>query len=405
MQQMDYTPRLPSANAFDYYYVLGQKAREMPYETKGLPLSQGEVGWLRRNQSVFRTLTQAQSRAYSLPAHFKEANDLSYLASYRQLARAVDLQIRWHISENDGLDAVRDWRAGFKMACDMQGDLVLNLLTGIACERTVHTPIAQNLSFFSARESREIAHALVEAETRPDRIASVIEGEAQRALRELQKLLPEDPAEARRHLLELHDEIAQQIELDSPDDTKAQHQQERQMLEDRFRELIRKPAVYAQLRAELERRLRRQVQERSEAFALKGGKFRRYEEPPRAPTGDALHDYLLKFLDPLSPADDVAQRYWETRTRRRLPALHFLIREYYLRERRYPDHLRQLPIGDWAIDPFSGVLPVYRREGDGYRLYSVGVAGNDLGGYRRQPTDPPDTPENLFVLPGASGAV
>lgn len=97
----------------------------------------------------------------------------------------------------------------------------------------------------------------------------------------------------------------------------------------------------------------------------------------------------------------MSQVYRESRARRRLLVLHCLLREYHLRELRYPDTLEQLRLGDWATDPFSGKLPIYRREGDSYTLYSVGVVGKDLGGYRRQPGDPPDTPENLFVLRGA----
>lgn len=32
-KQISYTPRLPSANAFDYYYSLEAQVRGMPYES------------------------------------------------------------------------------------------------------------------------------------------------------------------------------------------------------------------------------------------------------------------------------------------------------------------------------------------------------------------------------------
>lgn len=246
MRQVDYAPRLPSANAFDYYYALGRQAQDAPEESRELPLTRREVEWLRRNQSLFQTLAQAQSRDYTLPQPFQGTEDFSYLSLQRKLARVVYLQLRWHLSENDGQDFVR--------------------------------------------------------------------------------------------------------------------------------ELIRKPTAYVQLRAEVEAHLRRHIQDASEAFALKGGRFHSSAPSPHAPSGDALRDYLLQYFEPLSLVGNVARQYWEMRTRRRLLALHLLLRAYYLRERRYPDNLRQLPIGAWATDPFSGELPVYQREGDRYRLYSVGVA-------------------------------
>lgn len=50
----------------------------------------------------------------------------------------------------------------------------------------------------------------------------------------------------------------------------------------------------------------------------------------------------------------------------------------------YPERLADAPgIGDLAKDPFSGGELIYRREGDGCRLWSVGVDGKDDGGARR----------------------
>lgn len=50
----------------------------------------------------------------------------------------------------------------------------------------------------------------------------------------------------------------------------------------------------------------------------------------------------------------------------------------------YPERLADVPgIGDLAKDPFSGGELIYRREGDGCRLWSVGVDGKDDGGARR----------------------
>ncbi|MFN4034266.1 MAG: hypothetical protein ACK4ME_11745, partial [Fimbriimonadales bacterium] len=72
---VEYKPRLPSPNAFDYYYWLGSQLREMPYESRDLPLLPREAQWLKRHQSLFRTLAQAQNKPYTLPEPFVGATE------------------------------------------------------------------------------------------------------------------------------------------------------------------------------------------------------------------------------------------------------------------------------------------------------------------------------------------
>ncbi|MFN4033054.1 MAG: hypothetical protein ACK4ME_05435, partial [Fimbriimonadales bacterium] len=313
----------------------------------------------------------------------------------------------WHVSENDGIDAVHDWRSGFKLACDLYGDILLSVLVAVACEAIVNSAIAPHVpQYLSAQEARELARTLQAAETQPDRLTTLVEGELRLALKELRRLLVDDPRQARENLRAFHKLETEPLENGlSPDSDEVQAARRQwQAVENRFEYYIRNPAAYQQLRREAEHRLRRHTTRAFEAFALVGGRFQLREAPPTE-TGDPVLDYLVEYLNPLAMAYPAALRYWEARTRRRLLALHCRLREYYLRERRYPDTLQALPLGDWAVDPFSGELPIYRRQGDSYTLYSVGVAGKDLGGYRRKPSDPPDTPENLFVIPGVRGSL
>ena len=59
------------------------------------------------------------------------------------------------------------------------------------------------------------------------------------------------------------------------------------------------------------------------------------------------------------------------RTRRRVMLVHLRLREYHLREGRYPDSLEPLNLQELAIDPFSGQPFVYRLIGERYQLSSA----------------------------------
>jgi len=63
------------------------------------------------------------------------------------------------------------------------------------------------------------------------------------------------------------------------------------------------------------------------------------------------------------------------RTRRRVMLVHLQLREYRLREGRYPDSLEPLNLQELAIDPFSGQPFVYRLIGERYQLSSAIGAG------------------------------
>ncbi|MFN3689724.1 MAG: hypothetical protein ACK4UU_02230, partial [Fimbriimonadales bacterium] len=244
---MEYKPRLPSPNAFDYYYWLGSQLREMPYESRDLPLLPREAQWLKRHQWVFRTLAQAQNKPYTLPEPFVGATEFPYFFAFRQLARAVSLQIRWHVSENDGIDAVHDWRSGFKLACDLYGDTLLSVLVAVACEAIVNSAIAPHVpQYLSAQEARELARTLQAAETQPDRLTTLVEGELRLALKELRRLLVDDPRQARENLRAFHKLETEPLENGlSPDSDEVQAARRQwQAVENRFEYYIRNPAAY-----------------------------------------------------------------------------------------------------------------------------------------------------------------
>jgi len=52
--------------------------------------------------------------------------------------------------------------------------------------------------------------------------------------------------------------------------------------------------------------------------------------------------------------------------------VHLRLREYHLREGRYPDSLEPLNLQELAIDPFSGQPFVYRLTSERYQLSSAG---------------------------------
>jgi hypothetical protein len=94
-------------------------------------------------------------------------------------------------------------------------------------------------------------------------------------------------------------------------------------------------------------------------------------------TYPALGRLLLRARVPRDGADADSVRAqprpirdWEQRTRRRLMLIHLRLREYHLREGRYPDSLEPLNLQELAIDPFTGQPFVYRLIGERYQLES-----------------------------------
>jgi hypothetical protein len=100
--------------------------------------------------------------------------------------------------------------------------------------------------------------------------------------------------------------------------------------------------------------------------SLHGG---RYREPKlREYDPDTLFGALASLFQPIGM---LARRYWEQRTRLRVMLVHLRLREYHLREGRYPDSLEPLNLQELAIDPFSGQPFVYRLIGERYQLSSA----------------------------------
>lgn len=367
----EYPARLPSSNAYDYYITAARQLKGGEAYTGQQPPTPQERRWVETNQGAFNTLRYAMGKAYRWPfGVVRHDFYIDEFARLRQLARLVNTRVRVAIATRDGVDAVHDWRIGFQMARDLQGDSTLNYLVGVAMESTIHAPIVREIDFFSAHECREIAQTLVRSERSANRFSTVIEGELAMTLSLLDKWLPETLSEEhpsgeglRTLLLEGGEE--------EPD---AQTQQLRKRLENELNTVLRQPNAYRQLRAELRREIARSWQTIADAIALQGGRYRepKLKQYPEDTLLGALAEYML-------PSADVVRVYWESRTRRRLMLIRLLLREYWLREGRYPDTLEPLNLQDLAIDPFSGQPFVYRPSGASYVLQSVGADGKGGG--------------------------
>lgn len=386
-----YKPRLPSDNAYDYYISATRQLKSSEAFTGNQPPTHEEVRWVEHNQSAFNTLRQGYNRRYQWP--FAETSmwfRFDELARLRKLARLVNTRIRWAIAAKDGMDALNDWRIGFKMARDMQGDLLLVYLVGVVIERVVHEPIIREMDFFSAQECRELARTLIESERTPDRIGTVVEGELKLALRTIDSLLTEQGI----NLEEL--DLVGDLILSSARESDPETQQTTERLRQEIQRLQKQPAAYQQLRHNLRREISHTFQAFADSLTLQGGRY--CPMPTKEYDTNTLFGYLVEiFIPPLSM---VAQRYWETRTRRRLMIAHLLLREYYLREGRYPASLDELNLQELAIDPFSGRPLIYRRTGDRYQLYSVGSDGKDDGGHNPEPGPGAEPPRDLFLVRG-----
>jgi len=389
----DYQPRLPSSNAYDYYIAAARQLKDGQQFSGQQPPTREEVRWIEANQGAFNTLLKAKNKPYRWPFEVVSYDFLfDDLAKLRNLARLVNARIRWAIATQDSTDAVHDWRIGFQMARDMQGDAMIPYLVGVAVERTIHAPIIREMDFFSARECREIARTLIESERVPDRFPSVIEGEIGMNLRFLDQLLPEQPSIASSsQMLDLLSAFAP----DDDEKQKEQLRQEKERLMRQLMDLLKHPGAYQRLRADIRREIVQAWQALADAAALPGGRYREVE----------LKEYdtntLFGFVvDLLRPLPTVVQQYWENRRRRRLMAAHLLLREYYLREGRYPDSLEPLNLQELGIDPFSGRPFIYRLSGERYLLYSVGADGKDDGGHNPALGESDEAPRDLFLIRG-----
>jgi len=388
LQEMEaaYRPQLPSPNAFDYYYEAGRAVESLrAFSGSRQPPSREERQWVERHQRVWTLLREGMRRAYSLPEFWVNSELYPYLGWWRNLARLINARIRYAIALQDGQDAVRDWQAGFKLARDIQGDNLLSLLVGFACEPLVHAPIVHQMDFFSAHECRQMAQTLTDSERQPDRLPSVIEGEMKSTLKLLDETFAPDPDRGVTNLLDLFEAAG----FGEAEEGRSDPELEQRI--DALNRLRQNPVEYARFTAQVRQHALKGIQRFSEAFALKHGRFQPVSNTEPRTLAEVV---ALAFVpDAAVPG----RRYWEIRAQRRLMLIHLLLRVHYLAEGRYPSTLDALNLKELAIDPFSGEPFIYRLQGERYVLYSVGATGRDLGGKRRQPSDPPSTPENLFL--------
>jgi hypothetical protein len=405
-QAHEYQPRLPSDNALDYYLVA---ARSVVGDTpdSSQPPKPEEVRWVESNERAFRILQQGAGKPYRwiLPTTPQTGMPTPIYGGFRRLARLVASRVRWAIATKDGMDAVRDWHVGVRFARDLQGDLAINYLVGVAVEGIVHAPIIGELDFFSSAECRAMADMLIWWERTPDRFLTVLEGEQTFALQSLDEMLPTGKPEALLEIIRgwnMDPETGKPLEPEEPDEGDEPHLLEERRRQERLRpqllDIARSPLAYEQLRQQLRQAIVRHMQDAFRALRLPYG---RQLQALRQPARD-LNTPLGYLVDEMAPLTSHLLRvYLRQRARRRLLIAHLLLRVYYLREGSYPDSLHRLRLEELVIDPFSGKELVYRREGDRYRLYSVDENGKDDGGRRRQPGEHPvegdAVPGDLFL--------
>ena len=404
-----YQHRLPSDNALDYYLVA---ARSVVGDTpdSSQPPKPEEVRWVESNERAFRILQQGVGRPYRwLFPITPQAEMPSYVFDgFRRLARLVASRLRWAIATKDGMDAVRDWRVGVRFARDVQGDMAINYLVGVAIEAIMHAPIVSQLDFFSSAECRAMADTLIWWERTPDRLASVLEGEQAFALQSLEETLPPGKPEAPLEIIRgwnVDLETGKPLEPEepaNPDEADETYLREEQQQQERLRQqlldIARSPMAYERLRQQLRQAIIAHMQDAFRALRLPYGN---QLQALRESTLD-LNTPLGYLADVLTPITSVLLRiYLSQRARRRLLITHLLLRVHHLRYGSYPDSLHRMRLEELVIDPFSSKQLVYRREGERYLLYSVGEDGKDDGSRRRQPGEHPvegdAVPGDLFL--------
>ncbi|GBC97465.1 hypothetical protein HRbin16_03288 [bacterium HR16] len=403
-----YQPRLPSDNALDYYLVAARSIQGNG-DPAHQPPKPEDVRWIQQNERAFRILQQGVSKPYRWVIEYRVGDPpFPDFAALRNLARLVAGRIRLAIATKDGMDAVRDWRVGVHMAWDIQGDMMLNYLVGVAMEAMVHAPIVSEMDFFSSAECRAMADTLIRMERSPDRFPSAIEGERAFALRWLDEMLPPGKPETLLEVVRtdwnMDPQTGKPIEPEEPaedeeeEKLRAEERRQYERLRPQMLAIAQSPTAYEELRASLRREINRWAEESLRVLRLPYGRqLQALREP--ASREDTPFSYFAELLRPMrSP---LLSGYLTNRARRRLMLVHLMLRVYRLQYGNYPDTLHTLKLEELIIDPFSGRELVYKREGERYRLYSVGQDGKDDGGHRPQPGEHPvegdAIPRDLFL--------
>lgn len=402
-----YQPRLPSDNALDYYLVAARSVQGSG-DPAHQPPKPDDVRWIQQNERAFRILQQGVGKQYrwffepTAEFFFDDASGL------RQLARLVAARIRLAIATKDGMDAVRDWRVGARMAWDIQGDTTINYLVGVAIEAIVHAPIISEMDFFSSAECRTMADTLIRIERSPDRFPTVIEGERAFALRWLDELLPPGKPETLLEMVRtewnMDPQTGKPVEPEEPaedEEERKQKEEERRQYERLRPQLLTiagSPFAYERLRVGLRQEINRWAEQFLRALRLPYGR-QLQSIPETNRDANTPLEYFAEMFTPLRAS--LLSSYLSNRARRRLMIVHLMLRVYRLQHGDYPNTLHALKLDELLIDPFSGKELVYKREEERYRLYSVGRDGKDDGGHRPQPGEHPvegDTlPRDLFL--------
>ncbi len=134
---------------------------------------------------------------------------------------------------------------------------------------------------------------------------------------------------------------------------------------------------------------------RKSTYAERNAALREAAQARQAVAERQEWDGLRKGLDILvgleAPSWKTYARQDEVRMRGRLAELGLLLEIYRAGHGEYPDALAALPkdqVRGADEDFFSGGKMIYRREGKGYVVYSVGINARDDGGRERPPVRP-----------------
>ncbi len=332
------TPVLPSPNAFDYFVSAGNRLRDTkgvdaalsPASTVSLPAKEALV---RENSPSLATLQAGFNFPYQEPPERSAEAQMPFYQKERELARLLALQSRTKAGRGDWQGAVSDDLDAVQLGEEVpHGSPLLGLLVGIACDSIGQREVWLALGHLSAQQARTDARRLDSIGRRHVSYATALQEEkwfGQAVLLERMRVPHwDDPGP--------------------------------------YALPVSKRTAMANFTAYLD--------------AAIADARRPYGAASTRPTPPS--DMLGILVTPVFEQSRVREVDCETQNRLLQAAL--ALRACKLEHGSYPASLASLVpsyLPDVPYDPFAPKGPLrYRRQGSGYRLYSVGPDGRDNGG-------------------------
>lgn len=314
-----------------------------------------------KNIRALALLRQALAKPIRSPRQVIVSDSpLPDLALIRQLARLLTIEQYVLLADGKTSAAIQSLRDGLRLAYIVKPETLIGGLTGRAVDTMALTHLGRHVDQLPVKDCDRLIALVKEYLSAPDPLFDTLDADRRMALSTLDLM--------RRWQREF---LKSPEALNEPDDP----------MEKKGWALAKDPvALEAHIR-EVAARINAHYE--AHIAALRLPPWKRGEMPggltDTSPAGITARNLVPNLILRTT-------RITQSRVQMQLLGVHAAIRRYRWEHDRLPDTLADMPLGNLAIDPYSGKPLLYRRTGEtAYELSSVG---------------PPKRDENGSLLPG-----